>query len=230
MDVEVERDGAIRRVRLDAGKRNALRLGVVRDLAAALAPDPEAPVVVLSGRSDGFSVGLDNAVLAGDAREREALLYEMGVLLVEVLRGPTRLISVCEGHAVAAGAMLLLISDLRLGLEGEYQIGFTEPRMGMTLPELPVLLARQRLERRRLHASTVLGRTVGPAQGVEVGFLDEVHDSQDALLAAAETAAGELAAIGDAAYRGTIGTVWGETLEGMARSVEAQRARLEAVS
>lgn len=230
MNVTVERDGAIRRVHLDSGKRNALGIEAIRGLADALSPDPDAPVVVLSGRSDGFSVGLDNAVLAGAAREREQLLYEMGSLLVDVLRGPTRVVSVCEGHAVAAGAMLLLVSDVRLGLEGDYQIGFTEPRMGMTLPELPVLLARERLDRRRLHASTVLGRTVGPSESVGVGFLDAVHRTEDELRAAADTAAEELSRLSEAAYRGTIRTVWGHTIEALDRSVAAQRKRLETAS
>ena len=229
MSVRVEREGAVRRVRLDAGKRNALDLEVIRALREALAPESDAPVAILSGRTDGFSVGLDNAVLAGSPRDREALLYEMGALLVEVLRGPTRLVSVCEGHAVAAGAMLLLISDVRIGIEGDHQIGFTEPRMGMTLPALPVLLARQRLARRQLHALTVLGRTVRPDEGVRAGFLDEVHPTSSDVEAAASAAAIELSQLDEAAYQGTLRTVWGSTVEGMARSVEAQRARLDAV-
>jgi enoyl-CoA hydratase len=74
-------------------------------------------------------------------RNRESLLAAMGELLHEVLRGPTRVVALCEGHAVAAGAMLLLVSDHRIGTPGDYQIGFTEPRLGMPLPELPALLA-----------------------------------------------------------------------------------------
>ena len=227
MNVEIERRGAIRRVRFEAGKRNALDLEAIRALATALAPDPEAPVVVLSGRPDGFSVGLDNAVLAGAPRDRETLLHEMGVLLLDLLRGPTRVVSICEGHAVAGGAMLLLVSDVRIGVAGDYQIGFTEPRIGMTLPALPALLARERLDRRRLHEATVLGRTFGPDEGAGVGFLDAVETSADAAETTAMAAAEELARLGDDAYRGTIRTVWGAAIEGMERSVEAQCARRE---
>ncbi len=112
----------------------------------------------------------------------------MGELLLAALDGPTRIVAACEGHAVAAGAMLLLVADVRIGAHGCYKIGFTEPRFGMPLLELPALLARERLDRRRLHASTVLGVTVGPQEAVAVGFLDEVVDPADLHSAALERA------------------------------------------
>ena len=37
--------------------------------------------------------------------------------------------------------LLLLVADVRFAVAGDYQIGFTEPRLGMTLPEAPALLA-----------------------------------------------------------------------------------------
>lgn len=223
--VEIEREGPVRRIRLDAGERNVLGIDTVRALRAAIEPDPDHPVIVLYGREDGFCSGLDNAVLAGPASERESLLCEMGELLVELLRGPSRVVAVCEGHAVAAGAMLLLVSDLRLGLVGDHSIGFTEPRFGMPLPELPVLLARQRLGRSRLHALTVLGETVGPAEAVEVGFLDRVHTEPAGLEAAVDRAAESLARLSDAAYLGSLASVSGRTIDALESILAAQRAR-----
>lgn len=209
--VETESQPPIRRVRLDAGKRNVLRLEAVEALRTALAPDPAAPVVVLSGRQDGFCAGLDNATLAAEPKERDALLAAMGALLQETLAGPTRIVAVCQGHAVAAGAMLLLISDVRLGTTGGHKIGFTEPGLGMPLPELPALLARMRLDRRRLHELAVLGRVVGPEEAARVGFLDELVKGED-LEQAALTRARALAALTETAYLGSLRAVWGATL------------------
>ena len=210
--VRCETRPPIRLVRLDSGKRNILTLEAVEALRRALAPDPEAPVVVLSGRKDGFCAGLDNATLAAGAEERDRLLSAMGTLLYEVLAGPSRIVSVCEGHAVAAGAMLLLVSDVRLGVPGIYKIGFTEPGLGMPLPELPALLARMRLDRRRLHELAALGRVVGPEEAAAAGFLDELvggGDVEGVALARAET----LARLTDTAYRGSLRSVWGSVLE-----------------
>ncbi len=225
--VRIERKPPLRLVRLDAGKRNVLTLEAVEALASALVEDAEAPVVVLSGRPDGFSVGLDNATLASGELEREQLLTRMGELLLSTLEGPTRLVSVCEGHAVAAGAMLLLVSDHRIGAPGHYKVGFTEPRIGMPLPTLPVLLARERLDRRQLHALTVLGRTVGPEGALSAGFLDELA-APDTLDERALAAAEDLAQLSDGAYRGSLANAWGPAIESLRSMIDAQRRRLEA--
>jgi len=222
--VIVERRPPIRIVRLDSGKRNILTTTAVEELKDALSPDPEAPAIVLLGRTDGFCSGLDNASLAESQSSRDALLAAMGELLYEALAGPTRIVCGCEGHAVAAGAMLLLVSDIRLGVPGSYKIGFTEPRIGMPLPELPALLARERLDRRRLHDLTVLGRIVGPAEAAEVGFLDELVEA-DALEAEAIARAEEIASLSDAAYRGSISSVWGAAIERIKTLADEQVAR-----
>jgi enoyl-CoA hydratase len=226
--LSIDRQPPLRWVRLDAGKRNALTLDAVDALRDAISPDSEAPVVVLSGRQDGFCCGLDNATLARGAAEREELLARMGELLLSAIEGPTRIVAVCEGHAVAAGAMLLLVADVRIGVSGAYKVGFTEPRLGMPLPELPALLARERLDRRRLHELTVLGRTPGPEGAVEAGFLDRLEASEDLHTAALESAR-EIATLSDVAYRGTVTSVWGPAIQRIRTLVDEQANRLARV-
>ncbi len=225
--VKIDRQPPVRIVELDAGKRNVLTLEAVEALAGALAPDEEAPVVVLRGRTDGFCAGLDNKTLAASSVERNSLLAAMGELLASTLRGPTRLVVACEGHAVAAGAMLLLIADVRLGVPGRYKIGFTEPGLGMPLPELPALLARERLDRRRLHELGVLGRTPGPEEAAAAGFLDAVVPA-DELHATALERAHEIARLSDVAYRGSLRAVWGPALDKIQQFADDQVGRRDA--
>lgn len=225
--VQLERRPPLRVATLDAGRRNALDLGAVRALGDALAPDPEAPVLVLGGREDAFCAGLDDAVLGAGEAEREALLAAMGELLLAALRGPTRIVVACGGHAVAAGAMLLLAADLRVGAHGTYTVGFTEPRLGMPLPELPAVLARERLDRRRLHALTVLGRTLSPEEAVAAGFLDELVPAERLRDVALERGR-EIAGLSEAAYRGSVESVRGRALDRIAELVAEQCARRDA--
>lgn len=225
--VTIDRQPPLRLVSLDSGTRNVLTLQAVAELAGAISADPEAPVVVLSGRADGFCAGLDNATLAKGKLEREELLAAMGELLYSTLVGPTRVVAVCAGHAVAAGAMLLLVADQRIGARGAYKLGFTEPRLGMPLPELPALLARERLDRRRLHELTALGRTVGPEEAAQVGFLDTLVEEPGLRDAAVERAS-ELAVLSDVAYQGTIASVWGAALGRIRALVEEQCRRRDA--
>jgi enoyl-CoA hydratase len=225
----IDRKPPLRWAQLDCGKRNPLGPDAINAMRVLAEPDPEAPVVILRGRPDGFSVGLDNATLAAGEAERESLLAAMGQLLLDLLQSPTRIIAICEGHAVAAGAMLLLVADVRIGCTGEYKVGFTEPGLGMPLPELPALLARERLDRRRLHELTVLGRTVGPEAALDAGFLDQLVDEKD-LDNAAETAALSLSRLSDAAYRGSNASVHAPALERIAKLVEEQHRRAEVSS
>jgi len=225
--LRMERRPPLRLAALDAGRQNVLDLAAVRALHEALAHDPEAPVLVLGGREDAFCAGLDGATLAGSAFEREELLTAMGELLLAALESPTRIVVACGGHAVAAGAMLLLVADVRVGVRRSCTVGFTEPRLGMPLPELPALLARERLDRRRLHALTVLGRTLGPEEAVAAGFLDELVEA-DRLLEVACERGREIATLDEAAYLGTAASVRGRTVERIAALVAEQRARRDA--
>ena len=42
-----------------------------------------------------------------------------------------------NGHALAAGAILLMCSDLRIGSRGDYRIGLPEVTIGMCSSSLP---------------------------------------------------------------------------------------------
>ena len=182
-DVENKIDGCrhlgIWTVPLDGGRALVKALLRTRDSQSVLdrldfhflEPDAEAPVVVLSGRDESFCAGLDLATLGKGGVEAQELLVEMGELLLTIYGGRTRLVAACRGHAVAAGAMLLLVADHRVGAAGDYMIGFSELTRGMPLPELPVLLARERLTPRHLQASALLGRLTGPDVAREAGRL-----------------------------------------------------------
>jgi len=225
----IEHEPPVRHVRLDTGKRNVLTVEAVEALRQAIAPSEDAPVVILSGRPDGFCAGLDNATLTKGALERQELLTRMAELLLDAIEGPTRIVAACGGHAVAAGAMLLLVADIRIGSRDDYKVGFTEPRLGMPLPELPALLARERLDRRRLHELTVLGRILEPAEAVSAGFFDALVET-DRLEAVALERAHEISGLTDEAYRGSLTSVWGSTLERIKAIVASQTRRLAELS
>jgi len=126
--------------------------------------------------------------------------------------------------ATGAGAMLLLVSDVRLAVPGAYKVGFTEPRLGMPLPELPALLARERLDRRRLHELTALGRIVGPKEAAEAGFFDAMATPETLRRTAIEHAR-EISELGDAAYRGSLEAAWMQSLARIRELVAAQSKR-----
>lgn len=211
-----ERQGAIERVRINTGRTNVLDRAAVQALADALAEAEartETQVLVITGRPGIFCAGFDPATLRLGGADARALLDAMDELLRSMLASRLRIVASVTGHAVSAGAMLLLAADVRVGAKGSFRIGFSEVGVGQPLPAFQVRLARQRLNRRWFESATLLGRLFSPTEAVDVGFLDWVEGAGRALKVSMQTAEG-LAKIPEFAYLATLPAVRGALLDG----------------
>jgi enoyl-CoA hydratase len=110
---------------------------------------------------------------------------------------PVPVLAACTGHALAAGALLLLAADYRIGEPGQYTLGLNETRIGIALPQFAVDMARVRLSTNRLVAATLCASIVGPEEACDYGYLDGIESEATA---AAQGLAGEMAARGLAAF------------------------------
>lgn len=204
--LEHDRRGAVEFVRINTGRPNLLDHAGVAALTAALVAAearPESQVLLLAGRPGIFCAGLDPVALATDGN---ALQAEMDALLRALLSSRLRVAVCVSGHALGAGAALLLVADVRVGAKGPSKVGFPEVGQGQTLPELFVRLARQRLSRRFFEPATVLGRLFSPEEAVDAGFIDWMEGAGRALKAATASAE-QLAALPEAAYLRAIASV-----------------------
>ena len=64
---------------------------------------------------------------------------------MRLLGFPTPVIVACNGYCMALGALLLLSTDYRIDVEGNFKIRMNEVAIGITLPYFGVELARLRL-------------------------------------------------------------------------------------
>jgi len=101
-------------------------------------------------------------------------------LFLRLYEFPRPVVAACTGHAIAAGAIILMSSDLRVGTDGDFKIGMPELTIGMPLPFFATELMRDRLSKRHVARAT-LGQMYDPSTSVDVGFLDEVVDADDLL-------------------------------------------------
>ncbi len=213
----------IQTITIEGKGPNALTPDAVAALDAAVTQaeqDASVEAIILKGKTQGaFCVGLDNAILAGGEAAAAGLLNAMGKLLVRLFTSHLRIVAHVEGHAVAAGAMLLLVSDMRIGTTDDYRIGFSEVGIGMPLPDLPIALARHRLNPNWLTRATAHAHLFGPEQALAAGFLDELAEDVDA---AALEAAEKLAALPREAYTQTAATLRAAAVEEMKRSLGAR--------
>lgn len=178
MTVTIDTTGAIASATLDDGKVNALTFDVLAELQQAVttAIDARKPLVI-AGRPGQFCAGFDLSVMrGGDWDKTVALTTEGGRLFKAILEAPVPVVVACTGHALAAGALLLLSADHRVGAPGAFKIGLNEVRIGMSLPPFAVALARERLDQRALTSATMLAEVAAPERAVDLGYLDGVSD------------------------------------------------------
>ena len=181
---------------MDDGKANAYGPEMIAALSAGLdRAAAEARAVVIRGRPGVFCAGFDLKIIRGDDdAARDAMRKAGRTLLEKAYLHPQPLLIACTGHALAAGALLLLTGDYRIGSAGDFKIGLNETQIGLALPAFGLELARDRLRPTHLTTATALATLYGPDEALEAGYLDAVS-APDALAADAQTKAEQLVAL-----------------------------------
>lgn len=190
-------------VRLDDGKVNVLSHRLVEALTESLErAQRDATAVALVGRPGKLSAGFDlNEMRAGPERTR-ALVGAGGHLLMRIYGHPQPVVVAVTGHALAAGALLVLACDTRIGADGPSKIGLNETAIGMGLPGYATQLAAARLSPRHLTRATVQAELYDPSHAVEAGYLDQVVPAEQCEAAAIDEAR-RLGQLAGSAYRHT---------------------------
>jgi enoyl-CoA hydratase len=193
---EYRHEDGIAHVSLDDGKVNALGTVALADVNAHLdhAIRDDAAAVIISGRDGVFSAGFDLKELRSGDAARESLRRQLIDLELRIFSFERPVIVACSGHALAAGAALLLAADRRIGLDGPFNLGFTEAKLGVSLSPATVELARYRMPMPWFE-SLVSGDTFSPHEAQRAGLLDEVVRDGNRFAELSRTVAEQLSAI-----------------------------------
>jgi enoyl-CoA hydratase len=225
--VSFERRDSVLVVHLDDGKANALSSSMIGAIGAALdqaEADDSIGAVVLHGREGKFCAGFDLSVMrGGDISAMANLVCDGGELVSRLYGSSIPVVAACTGHALAAGALLLLGCDVRIGADVDCKIGLNEVAIGMVLPDWAFNIAIERLSRRHLQLAVATARITDARGAVDVGYLDEVAPV-DAVLETAVARATELATLNGRAYAGTVRALRGKLLAEMAAQIASDRA------
>ena len=179
---------------------------------------------MLHGREGKFCAGFDLGVMrSGDLAALSALVCAGGDLVHRIYGEGVPVVAASTGHALAAGALLLLGCDVRIGADVDCKIGLNEVAIGMVLPDWAMSIAVERLSRRHLQRAVANARITGAQEAVQAGFLDQVV-AADAVLDTAVEAAAELAALHRRAYAGTVRKLRGDLLDSIATQIATDRA------
>jgi enoyl-CoA hydratase len=205
-------------ITIDDGKANAYSPDVLHEVAQALdKAQGEARAVVLAGRPGVFSAGYHLPTMRTSPAAMRDLLAQGGRLLMDLFVYPRPVVLACTGHAMAAGAVLLLAGDRRIGAEGAFKFAMNEISVGIPVPVYGVELARYRVPPSLLDAVT-FGEVFDPDGAQRVGFLDRVVPA-DQVVVEAVAEASQLAQRNLAAVAGTKrrlrGAIVAEVLAGL---------------
>jgi enoyl-CoA hydratase len=136
------------------------------------------------------------------AQPARSLVTAGAELMLRLYTFPRPVVVACTGHALAAGAILLLSADVRIGARGDFKIGLNEVAIQMTLPLFALELARDRLSKRHFTAAVTQARIFDPETAVDAGYLDAV-EAPERVVETALVRAGALAALPGEAFRNT---------------------------
>ena len=174
LNYSVDDDVAL--LHFDDGKANAVGFDFVAAMNDGLdRASSDARALVIAGMPGRFSAGFDlNVFRDGDADTAARLRHAGGEMLLRLFTHPQPVVVACTGHALAAGALILLTADTRLGAEGDFKIGLNEVAIGMALPHFAAEIARARLSKRHFARATTHAEIYTPDAAVDAGYLDEV--------------------------------------------------------
>lgn len=213
-------------ITMDDGKANALSPAVIEMLHACLdRAEREAAAVLLTGRDRRLSGGFDLKVMTSSLENMRTLVTAGAELLLRLYLFPRPVVVACNGHALAMGALLLLVADTRIGAAGDFKIGLNEVSIQMPLPVFGMELARARLSKRHFTAAVTQARIYDPQSAVDAGYLDATVQ-QDQLHDVAFASARQLATLPGPAFRSTKERERGAIVKFIRDTLEADMATL----
>jgi enoyl-CoA hydratase len=162
-------------VRLDDGKANAMSMAVIDGLHEALdTATKEATAICIAGNAKALCAGFDLSVMRGGIEGMVELVRSGGELLMRLYGHPQPTVVAVTGHAMAAGALLVLACDTRISGDAPAKIGLNEVAIGMTLPDFAVALAQDRLSKRYLTRATIEAEVFSPEGALAAGYVDMI--------------------------------------------------------
>lgn len=230
----IERLGDVAVLTLDDGKANAFSKDLIAAIKAEVVAggtDGGPKAVVIAGRDGVLSGGFDLGVMkSGDAAAVVDLVADGGDLVRTCYGADVPVVAACTGHGIAAGALLLLGCDVRVGADlADKKVGMPEVAIQMSLPQWAITIAQERLNPAHLQRALANGRLTDPATAVEVGFLDEVVPA-DQVVERAVALATELAeTVHLPSYKSIVAGLRGNVLAQLDAEVAADRASGTAV-
>lgn len=190
--IQVQTKEQLRYIGLDRGKSNALHLEMMQELQEELqlaAADPAVEGIILHGKTDFFSAGLDLISLYDYTEAQMKTLWETFIDLIYTLAAfPKPSIAAITGHAPAGGCVLTICCDYRIMAKGDFIIGLNEVPVGLIVPSSIYTLYAFWLGQAAAYRYLLEGKLFSPEEAFNAGLVDELVDADRIQTAASRKA------------------------------------------
>ncbi|POM24012.1 Carnitinyl-CoA dehydratase [Actinomadura rubteroloni] len=189
--IDLQRDGAVFVLRFDHGE-NRFHPDFLAAAQSALdevekAEGPRALVTVGTGKF--YSNGLDLDWLGANREKFEEYLRSVHALYARLIELPAPTVAAVNGHAFAAGGMLVLAHDAAVMRDDRGYFCLPEVDLGMSFTPGMNALIQARLAPPVAHEAMITGRRYTSGQALDAGIVGQAAAEADVLPAAVERAA-----------------------------------------
>jgi 3,2-trans-enoyl-CoA isomerase len=165
-------------VEINNGKVNAINEPLGRDLIEAfsqLGEDDEVKGVILAGRPNCFSAGLDIVSLAQADREGGKNFWRAYLGAIQtMIRFPKPLVCAITGYAPAGATIITLCADYRVMAKGDkHKVGMHEFKLSMLIPEMMSDVYAYHLGEKAAWKAVQQARLFSSDEALEIGLVDE---------------------------------------------------------
>ncbi len=175
-------------ITLNRGKSNSLNREMVtelNDVLESIENDPNIGGVIVTGRENFFSAGLDLIELYHYNEEEVKSFWHLFLKFTAKLTAFKKpLVAAINGHSPAGGCVIALGCDARVMAEGKYIIGLNEVPVGIIVPHSIFALYGFWLGKANAYRNLLEGKLFSPEEALAVGLVDELVKPESILTAA----------------------------------------------
>lgn len=175
-------------VTLDKGKSNTLNREMIlelTDLFKNVADDPNIGGVIVTGKEQFFSAGLDLFELYHySEKEAESFWHLFLDFVATITAFKKPMVAAINGHSPAGGCVIALACDYRIMAEGKFIVGLNEVPVGIIVPNSIFKLYSFWLGQASAARNLLEGKLFSPDEALQAGLVDELVNPASILTAA----------------------------------------------
>ncbi len=182
--IQIEEKGALAWIWLNRSPANEMTEELMDELIEAhriLAEKRNVRAVLIGSKYEKFfSNGLDpRYMLDRSANDRIAVFAKLFEMIRVIYSFPKPQACVINGHAMAGGAVLGILTDFRFMGNGKSRYCFSEVLVGLTIPPTLLRIIESVVGKSNLRQVAMLGKAFKPDQALSIGLIDAVFDSEE---------------------------------------------------